>query len=55
MYVKPYTNIKVHLLKNSFNLQISKGMSIAQHLKDFNTITNQLSFVEIEFDDEIRA
>ena len=30
-------------------------MSVAQHLNEFNTITNQLSSVEIELDDEIRA
>ena len=26
-----------------------------QHLNEFNTITNQLSIVEIEFDDDVRA
>ena len=30
-------------------------MPIAKHLNEFNTITNQLSSVEIDFDDEIRA
>ncbi|KAG6639444.1 hypothetical protein CIPAW_10G100900 [Carya illinoinensis] len=34
---------------------MADGTSVAQHLNDFNTITNQLSSVEIEFDDEIRA
>ena len=28
---------------------------VAQHLNEFNTITNQLSSVEIDFDDKIRA
>ena len=32
-----------------------EGTPTAQHLNEFNTITNQLSFVEIDFDDEICA
>ena len=32
-----------------------ENASVAQHLNEFNTITNQLSSVEIDFDDEIRA
>ena len=28
---------------------------MAQHLNELNTITTQLSYVEIEFDDEVRA
>jgi hypothetical protein len=28
---------------------------VAHHLNEFNTITNQLSLVEIDFDDEIQA
>lgn len=31
-----------------------EGLFIAQYLNDFKKITNQLPFVEIEFDDEIR-
>ena len=55
MYEKPLTNNKVHLMKKLFNLKMVEGTSVAQHLNEFNTITNQLSFVEIYFDDEIRA
>ena len=32
---------------------MAENVSVAQHLNEFNTITNQLSFVEIDFDDEI--
>jgi hypothetical protein len=32
-----------------------ESTSVTQHLNNFNTITNQLSSVEIEFDDEICA
>jgi hypothetical protein len=34
---------------------MAEGASVAQHLNEFNTITNQLSSMEIDFDDEIRA
>ena len=55
MYEKPSANNKVHLMKKLFNLKMAENASVAQHLNDFNTITNQLSFVEIDFDDEIHA
>ena len=54
MYEKPSVNNKVHLMK-LFNLKKAEGTLVAQHLNDFNTITNQLSSMEIEFDDEVRA
>ena len=53
MYEKPSVNNKVHLMKKLFNLKMAENASVAQHLNEFNTITNQLSFVEIDFDDEI--
>ena len=53
MYIKPSTNNKVHLMKNLFNLMMAENASVAQYLNEFTTITNQLSFVEIDFDDEI--
>ena len=55
MYEKLSANNKVHLMKKLFNLKIEENFSIAQHLNEFNTITNQLSSVEIDFDDEIHA
>ena len=55
MYEKPSANNKVHLMKKLFNLKMAKNVSVAQNLNEFNTITNQLSSVEIDFDDEIRA
>lgn len=36
-------------------MKMSKGMLVTQHLNDFNIITDQLSSIEIEFDEEIRA
>ena len=55
MYEKSFTNNKVHLMKKLFNSKMVENASVAQHLNEFNTITNQLSSVEIDFDDEIRA
>ena len=55
MYEKPLANNKVHLMKKLFNLKIVENASVAQYLNEFNTITNQLSSIEIDFDDEIRA
>ncbi|XP_059437679.1 retrovirus-related Pol polyprotein from transposon TNT 1-94 isoform X1 [Corylus avellana] len=55
MYEKPSANNKMHLMKKLFNLKMAEGTPVAQHLNEFNTITNQLSSMEINFDDEIRA
>ena len=37
-------------MKKLFNLKMAENELVAQHLNEFNTITNQLSFVEIDFD-----
>jgi hypothetical protein len=55
MYEKPSTSNKVFLMKRLFNMKMSKCGSIAYHLNEFNTVTNQLSSVKVEFDDEVRA
>ena len=34
---------------------MSKGGSVADHLNEFNMVTNQLSSVGVNFDDEVRA
>ena len=41
-------------MKKLFNLKMAEGATVVKHLNEFNTITNQLSSVEIEFDDKIR-
>ena len=55
MYENTSANNKVHLMNKLFNLKMVETASVAQHLNEFNTITNQLSSIEIDFDDEIRA
>ncbi|KZV33428.1 hypothetical protein F511_38579 [Dorcoceras hygrometricum] len=55
MYEKPSANNKVHLMKKLFNLKMEEGASMVAHINEFNTIVSQLTSVEINFDDEIRA
>lgn len=40
MYEKSLANKKLHQMKRIFNLNMSKGAYVAQHLNDFNIITN---------------
>ena len=47
-YEKLSVNNKVLLMKKLFNLKMAGNASIAQHLNEFNTITNQLLSVEID-------
>ena len=55
MYEKLSANNKVHIMKKLFNLKMGEEALVAQRLNEFNTIMNQLSLVEIDFDDKIRA
>ena len=40
MYEKPSANNKVYLMKKLYNLKQAEGTPVAQHLNEFNTITN---------------
>jgi hypothetical protein len=55
MYEKPSTSNKVFLMKILFNMNMSEGGSITDHLNEFNMVINQLSSVKVDFDDEVRA
>ena len=55
LYEKPSALNKVFLMKRLFNMKMSEAGSITNHLNDFNTVTNQLSYVGVNFDDEVRA
>jgi hypothetical protein len=55
LYEKPLASNKVFLMKRLFNMNMSEGGSIEDHLNEFNTVTNQLSYVKVDFDDEVRA
>jgi hypothetical protein len=54
LYEKPSTSNKVFLMKQLFNMKMSEGGSVVDHLNEFNMVTNQLSFVGVNFDDEVR-
>jgi hypothetical protein len=54
LYEKPSVSNKVFLMKRLFNMKMSEGGSVADHLNDFNMVTNQLSSVKVDFDDEVR-
>ena len=55
IYGKPLDYNKVFLMKRLFNMKMSEGGYVADHLNQFNMITSQLSSVKVNFDDEIRA
>ena len=40
LYEKPSASNKVFLMKRLFNMKMSEGGSIADHLNEFNTVTN---------------
>jgi hypothetical protein len=55
LYEKPSSSNKVFIMKRLFNMKMSEGGFVAEHLNEFNTVTNQLSSVKVEFDDEVKA
>ena len=55
LYEKPLTSNKVFLMKRLFNMNMLEGGYVANHLNEFNTLTSQLSSVNVKFDDEVRA
>jgi hypothetical protein len=54
LYEKPSASNKVFLMKILFNMKMSEGGFVADHLNEFNMVTNQLSSVKVNFDDEVR-
>jgi hypothetical protein len=54
LYEKPSVSNKVFLMKRLFNIKMSEGGSVADHLNEFNTVTNQQSSVKVDFDDEVK-
>ena len=40
LYEKPSASNKVFLMKRLFNMKMSEGGSVADHLNDFNTVTS---------------
>jgi hypothetical protein len=46
---------KVFLMKRLFTMKMSEGGFVSDHLNEFNMVTNQLSSVKVDFDDEVGA
>jgi hypothetical protein len=55
LYEKTSSSNKVFLMKRLFNMKVAEGGFVADHLNEFNMVTNQLSFVKVDLDDEVRA
>ena len=55
LYEKLSNSNKVFLMMRLFNMKMSEGGSIVDHLNEFNTLTSQLSSVKVNFDDEVMA
>ncbi|XP_038697963.1 uncharacterized protein LOC119995516 [Tripterygium wilfordii] len=55
MYETPSANNKVYLMKKLFNLRMTEGGEVTHHLNEFNALINNLSYVEIKFEDEVMA
>ena len=55
MYKNLLAMNKVYLMRILFNLQMSEGRSVVDHINEFNIIVSKLSSVEINFEDEIKA
>ena len=55
LYEKPLASNKFFLMKRLFNMKMSKGGYVVDHLNAFNVVTNKLSYVGVKFDDEVRA
>ena len=54
LYEKPSTSNKVFLMKRLFNMKMSVGGFVANHLNEFNMVTGRLSYVKVNFNDEVR-
>ena len=55
LYEKPSASNNVFLMKHLFNMKMSEGGFVADHLNEFNTLTSQLISIKVNFDDEVRA
>ena len=55
LYEKTLVSNKVFPMKHLFNMKMLEGGSITDHLNDLNMVTNKLSSVGVNFDDEVRA
>jgi len=55
MYEKPSAANNVYLMRRLFNFKMGEGISVIDHINEFNTILAQLESVHIKFEDEVKA
>ena len=55
MYEKQSAMNKVYLIRRLLNLQTFETGSVSDHINEFNMIVSQLNYVDINFEDEIKA
>ena len=55
MYEKPSAINKVYLIQRLLNLKMGEGVSVADHINEFNVIISQLNSVDINFEDEVHT
>ena len=55
LYEKPSASNNVFLMQCLFTMKMSEGGSVADHLNEFNMVTNYLISLGLNFDDEVRA
>ena len=55
LYEKPLVSNKVFIMKHLFNMKMLEGGYVANHLNEFNMVTNYLISLGLNFDDEVRA
>jgi len=53
LYASSTRNNKLYLLNFFMNLRYKEGISISDHLNDFQGLRYQLSEIDIKFDDEV--
>ena len=49
LYEKSSASNKIFLMKRLFNMKMSEGGYVVDHLNEFNIITSQLSSVKVNF------
>lgn len=55
IYEKPSISNKIYLMSCLFNLKMNEGAFVIDHSTKFNLITSQLSYVKINFENEVLA
>ncbi|GKF76237.1 hypothetical protein Tco_0225681 [Tanacetum coccineum] len=55
MYEKPSASNKVFFIRQLVNTKMNEGVSVANHVNEFNSILSRLMSVDIKFDDNVQA